>query len=77
LCLEINEGTHCPQKHILEHLHDFPNVLEDKKQLQRFLGVLTYAKTYIEKLAAMRKPLQAKLKKDVIWNWSNTNKDYI
>lgn len=77
LGLEINEGTHCPQKHILEHLHDFPNVLEDKKQLQRFLGVLTYAETYIEKLAAMRKPLQAKLKKDVIWNWSNADTDYI
>ena len=25
----------------------------------------------------MRKPLQAKLKKDVIWNWSNTDTDYI
>nr|KAJ0189911.1 hypothetical protein LSAT_V11C800453960 [Lactuca sativa] len=77
LGLEINEGTHCPQKHILEHLHDFPNVLEDKKQLQRFLGVLTYAETYIEKLVAMRKPLQAKLKKDVIWIWSNADTDYI
>nr|KAJ0190255.1 hypothetical protein LSAT_V11C800404760 [Lactuca sativa] len=75
LGLEINEGTHCPHKHILVHLHDFPNVLEDKKQLQKFLGVLTYAD--IEKLAAKRKPLQAKLKKDVIWNWSSADTDYI
>ena len=66
--LEIDQGTHCPQNHILEHLHKFPDALEDKKQLQRFLGVLTYAETYIEKLAQMRKPLQAKLKKDVTWN---------
>nr|GEW13929.1 hypothetical protein [Tanacetum cinerariifolium] len=41
------------------------DALEDKKQLQRFLEVLTYAETYIEKLAKMRKPLQGKLKKDV------------
>ncbi|GJZ48144.1 Orf y [Tanacetum coccineum] len=36
LGLEIDQGTHSPQKHILEHLHNFPDVLEDKKQLQRY-----------------------------------------
>ena len=36
LGLEIDQGTHCPKKHILEHLHNFPDALEDKKQLQRF-----------------------------------------
>lgn len=77
LGLEIDQGTHCPQKHILEHLHKFPDALEDKKQLQRFLGVLTYAETYISKLAEMRKPLQGKLKKDTVWNWTQSDTDYI
>ncbi|GJS69292.1 Orf y [Tanacetum coccineum] len=77
LGLEIDQGTHSHQKHILEHLHNFPDALIDKKQLQRFLGVLAYAETYIEKLAKMRKPLQGKLKKDVIWNWTQSDTDYI
>nr|GEU71394.1 TPA: orf y [Tanacetum cinerariifolium] len=77
LGLEIDQGTHSPQKHILEHLHNFPDALEDKKQLQRFLGVLTYAETYIEKLARMRKPLQGKLKKEVVWNWTQSDTYYV
>ncbi|GKE27543.1 reverse transcriptase, partial [Tanacetum coccineum] len=51
--------------------------LEDKKQLQRFLGVLTYAETYIDKLAKIRQPLQGKLKKDIVWNWTQSDTDYI
>nr|WNH14479.1 reverse transcriptase [Physostegia virginiana caulimovirus 2] len=77
LGLEIDKGFHKPQNHILENIHKFPDNLEDKKQLQRFLGVLTYAEAYIPKLASMRKPLQAKLKKDVIWNWSAEDTNYI
>ncbi|GJS41983.1 Orf y [Tanacetum coccineum] len=76
LGLEIDQGTHSPQKHILEHLHNFPDALEDKKQLQRFLGVLTYAETYIEKLAKIRQPLKGKLKKDIVWNWTQSDTDY-
>nr|WNO44364.1 Polymerase polyprotein [Dahlia mosaic virus] len=77
LGLEIDRGTHTPQNHILEHLHGFPDRLEDKKQLQRFLGVLTYADSYIPKLAEKRKPLQVKLKKDQVWSWSQSDTDYI
>ncbi|CAA29527.1 unnamed protein product [Figwort mosaic virus] len=77
LGLEIDKGTHCPQNHILENIHKFPDRLEDKKHLQRFLGVLTYAETYIPKLAEIRKPLQVKLKKDVTWNWTQSDSDYV
>lgn len=77
LGLEIDEGTHKPQNHILEHIHKFPNKIEDKKQLQRFLGILTYASDYIPKLAEMRKPLQAKLKKDVLWTWTDADTVYV
>lgn len=75
--LEINRGTHTPQNHILENLHKFPNHIEDRKQLQRFLGVLTYAEAYIARLAEIRKPLQAKLKKDVEWSWTPADTQYV
>ncbi|KAJ9562266.1 hypothetical protein OSB04_007426 [Centaurea solstitialis] len=77
LGLEIDQGTHCPQRHILEHIHKFPDRLEDKKQLQRFLGILTYASDYIPKLATIRAPLQVKLKKDVPWEWNDSDTNYI
>jgi len=77
LGLEIDQGTHCPQNHILENIHKFSNVIEDKKHLQRFLGVLTYAEGYIPKLAELRKPLQVKLKKDYVWEWKQSDTDYI
>lgn len=77
LGLDIDAGTHCPQPHILENIHKFPDELEDKKQFQRFLGVLTYADCYIPKLAEMRKPLQVKLGKDYVWCWTSSDTDYI
>ena len=77
LGLEIDQGTHCPQNHILEHIHKFPDQIEDIKQLQRFLGILTYASDYIPKLAALRSPLQAKLKKENPWKWTETDTFYI
>ncbi|AAW56089.1 polyprotein [Horseradish latent virus] len=70
LGLEIDQGTHRPQSHILEHIQKFPDIIESKLQLQRFLGVLTYASDYIPKLAQIRKPLQAKLKENVQWRWT-------
>ncbi|KAM0058126.1 putative reverse transcriptase/Diguanylate cyclase domain, DNA/RNA polymerase superfamily [Helianthus debilis subsp. tardiflorus] len=71
LGLEIDQGTHCPQKHILENLHKFPDTLEDKKHLQRVLGTLTYAEGYIPKLAELRKLLQVKLKRFIYRNGNN------
>ncbi|KAJ9543840.1 hypothetical protein OSB04_023547 [Centaurea solstitialis] len=77
LGLEIDQGTHCPQGHILEHIHKFLDRLEDKRQLQRFLGILTYASDYIPKLATIRAPLQVKLKKDVPLEWIDLDTNYI
>ncbi|QED42829.1 enzymatic polyprotein [Silene caulimovirus A] len=77
LGLEIDQGTHCPQHHILEHIKKFPDRIEDKKQLQRFLGILTYASDYIPKLAKIRQPLQAKLKEDQPWVWTSSDTDYV
>ena len=39
------------QTHILEKIKNFPEKLSERKQLQRFLGILNYAEGFIENLA--------------------------
>ena len=51
LGLEINGEGIKMQPHILEKIQAFPDKLEDKKQLQRFLGTLNYASDFICNLA--------------------------
>ena len=46
------------QNHILEKIKNFPEKLTDRKQLQRFLGILNYAEGFIKNLADLRKPLR-------------------
>nr|GEU96481.1 retrotransposon protein, putative, Ty3-gypsy subclass [Tanacetum cinerariifolium] len=75
LGLEMDKGTHHPQSHIIKHIKDFPNKLKYKKQLQRFLRILTYASDYILKLVTLRAPFQCKLKKDVLWTWDINDTD--
>jgi len=65
LGLEIKAGQIILQKHIVEKIENFPEKIEDRKQLERFLGCLTYASDFIKDLAKLRKPLQQKLKKEV------------
>jgi len=65
LGLEIKVGQIILQKHILKKIENFAEKIEYRKQLERFLGCLTYASDFIKDLAKLRKPLQQKLKKDV------------
>ena len=46
------------QTHILEKIKDFPEKIKDRKQLQRFLGILNYAEGFIKNPADLRKPLR-------------------
>ena len=64
LGLEIKVGQITLQEHILEKIEKFSEKIEDRKQLERFLGCLTYALDFIKDLAKLRKPLQQKLKKE-------------
>ena len=73
LGLEIKSGQIILQKHILEKIEKFPEKIEDRKQLERFLGCLTYASDFIKDLAKLRKPLQQKLKKEVSWIWTSND----
>ena len=38
--------------------------MDDKKTLQQFLGIVNYARNYIENLAKLAGPLYAKLRKN-------------
>lgn len=77
LGLEVERGRINLQPHILEKIHQFPDHIPDKVTLQRFLGCLTYAQNYIKNLSEIRKPLQAKLKKDVPWYWTPVDTAYM
>jgi hypothetical protein len=77
LGLVIDKGQIMLQGHIGENLSAFNSKITDKKQLQRFLGILNYISHFCPKVAQIRQPLQAKLKKDTIWQWSKEDTDYV
>ena len=57
LGLETKVGQIILQKHFLKRIENFSKKIEDRKQLERFLGCLTYASDFIKDLAKLRKPL--------------------
>ncbi|KAK4392147.1 hypothetical protein Sango_1992500 [Sesamum angolense] len=59
------------QEHIVEKIHNFPDVLKDKKQLQSFLGVVNFAGIFIKDLAKYRKDFRPLLKEteSAKWKW--------
>jgi len=60
-------------KHILEKSKKFHEDIENRKQLERFPGCLTYALNFIKDLAKLRKPLQRKLMKEISWIWTSSD----
>nr|QIZ03255.1 putative reverse transcriptase [Blueberry red ringspot virus]QIZ03263.1 putative reverse transcriptase [Blueberry red ringspot virus]QIZ03271.1 putative reverse transcriptase [Blueberry red ringspot virus]QIZ03279.1 putative reverse transcriptase [Blueberry red ringspot virus]QIZ03295.1 putative reverse transcriptase [Blueberry red ringspot virus] len=71
--LHISEGEIILQPHILEKLVLFPDEIENRKQLQRFLGNLNYIseKGFIKDFAKYRKELQKKVSEKVPWKWTS------
>lgn len=61
---EIGEGKIYLQEHIAKKIMQFPDIMNDKKTLQQFLGIVNYARNYIENLAKLAGPLYAKLRKN-------------
>jgi hypothetical protein len=60
---EIGEGKIYLQDHIAKKILQFPDDMNDKKVLQQFLGIINYAKNYIDNLAKLAGPLYATLRK--------------
>jgi len=61
---EIGEGKIYLQEHIAKKILQFPDTMNDKKVLQQFLGIVNYARNYIDNLAKLAGPLYAKLRKN-------------
>jgi hypothetical protein len=61
---EIREGKIYLQEHIAKKILQCPDRMEDKKVLQQFLGIVNYARNYIDNLAKLAGPLYAKLRKN-------------
>ena len=57
LGLEIKARQIILHKYILKKIENFSKKIEDRKQLERFLGCLTYASDFIKDFAKLRKSL--------------------
>ena len=57
----IGNGKILLQPHILEKILTFPNKIEETKELQKFLGLLNYARPFIKKLSRIAGPLFSKV----------------
>ena len=51
------------QPHIAQKILDMPDSFKDLKELQKFLGILNYARDYIPNLSRKARPLFAELRK--------------
>ncbi|XP_059629145.1 uncharacterized protein LOC132271707 [Cornus florida] len=61
------------QDHIIIKIRDFPDILQDKKQLQSFLGILNYGRSFIKGLAQKELPLLKKLQKNAPFDWTDND----
>jgi hypothetical protein len=72
LGLILSQGKIEMQEHVLKALSKFPDIILDKKQLQRFLGSLNYIRKFYENQAKDVKCLQKRLSKEMPWNENMT-----
>ncbi|GJU89818.1 reverse transcriptase [Tanacetum coccineum] len=66
------DGTISLTNNTQEKLKLFPDKLEDRKQIQRFLGCLNYIaeQGFLKNLAKERKLLQKKISEKIRWEWT-------
>ena len=50
---------------------------EDKKAVQRLLGMINYVGKFIPNLAEITKPLRELLKKETDWHWNSTHEEAV
>ena len=50
---------------------------EDKKAVQRLLGIINYVGKFIPNLAEITKSLRKLLKKEIDWQWNNTYEEAV
>ena len=50
---------------------------DDKKAVQRLLGMINYVGKFIPNLAEITKPLRELLKKEIDWHWNKTHEEAV
>ena len=65
------------QEHIATKIKNFKETLENKKEVQQFLGIINYASDYIKDLPKLRKSLQELIKKNKKFDWEQEHTDAI
>ena len=65
------------QSHIARKILEFPNKLNNKKQIQQFLGCLTYAGDYIPNLSKKRHKIQKLLSKTNTIGWTEEHTEIV
>ena len=65
------------QTHISKKISSFPNKLESKEQIQKFLGCLNYAEGFIENLSKKRHKIQILLRKTNTKGWNNEHTEIV
>ena len=73
----ISQGSIEPIQRVLEFAKKFPDVITDKKQLQRFLGSLNYISPFYKNLSRDLAPLYDRLKKDHKTPWTQAHTDLV
>ncbi|GER46927.1 enzymatic polyprotein [Striga asiatica] len=65
--------------HTQEKILAFPNVFENRKQIQRFLGCLNYISNegYFKDLSTDRKVVQKKFSDKVPWSWTDSDSEVV
>jgi hypothetical protein len=62
-----------PEK--VKAIHTIPEP-QNKKELQRFMGMVNYVSKCIKNLSMLNKPLRELLEKDVHWHWEQQHKEF-
>ncbi|AND65752.1 putative aspartic protease [Water chestnut soymovirus 1] len=75
----LKKGKIKPQEHLLEKLQDFSDQLEDRKQIQKFLGCLNYLcdKGFIKNIVEKKKILQDLLSTKKLWKWETEHTEAV
>lgn len=70
----VEHGFLHPQEEKLKAMIEFPTP-QDKKSLQRYLGMVGFYRQFISNCADLARPLHELLRRDVPWNWTAAHEE--
>ncbi len=71
LGMEIEQGKFKLQNHIVEKIIQFSDELENRKQVQRFCGIVNYARKFVKNLSQDLNRISKKTSSKEGWIWED------